>query len=320
MLSHADRKGSIAEHWRPEAHEDTGVILCGAHGRRDDRGRTTYLANLERFLNRPPGQHGPEYFAYHYIDGAVNLREQHVVWGREYLNESLYKAMLEKRSDLQLPTLALYILAVSQEDGREIILTNWVTKRFHDFAGFKPGAEKFGKPSFVTPVKSQDYINQITKTWKKRYFWMAEAMVSMLKEARYCMEVLSREEPLMVDTGRMQPRYQMQTHADREAEISKELTIQENFKARVKLVTGGEYTITTKPAPQSLTGDALVERIETVKRHCRVLGYTRHYTEVEEELRKRQELLFGLGDTLIDAAEDDGYDPDEVPRGSFTLD
>jgi hypothetical protein len=224
----------------PVADVIAHLVIRGHHDPRVAKFGNTYLAMLERFLNRPPGQHGPEYSAYYHncLDGAISLRAQHVVWGREYLNETLYKAMIEKRSDVQLPKLAIYILAVSQEDGREMILSNWVTKSFGEFHGFKPGAEKFGKPSFVSPATSQDYINQITKTWKKKYVWMAEAMVSLLRETRYCMEVLSREPPLMGDTGRMQPRYQMQTHADRELEISKELTIQENFKARVKLVNG----------------------------------------------------------------------------------
>src|SRR4030095_998110 len=115
---------------------------------------------------------------------------------------------------------------------------------------------------------------------------MAAAMVSMLTELRYCLALLSGD-PIMVDTGKMQQRYQMQTHADREAEISKEIALQPNFTARVKLVTGGEYTLRTKPAPQGLTGAALAERIEAVKHHCRALGFTRHDTEVIEELRKR---------------------------------
>jgi hypothetical protein len=57
-----------------------------------------------------------------------------------------------------------------------------VTKSFHDFIGFKPGAEKFGKPSFVTPSTSQDYISQITKGWKKRYVWVSHCP---LKEAAF---------------------------------------------------------------------------------------------------------------------------------------
>jgi hypothetical protein len=300
----------ILTHLLRRGHEDPRVAKFGQ----------TYLANLERFLNKPAVPHEPRYSAYYNcFDGQISLSEQHVVRGREWLNEILYKAMIEKRSDLHIPTLALYILAVAQGDGREYILTNWVTKSFGEFEAFKPGAEKFGKPSFTTPETSQAYISQITKGWKKKHVWMAEEMVSMLKEVRNCMEVLSRE-PIMGDTGRVQPRYQMQTHADREAEISKELTNAPNYTARVKLVNAGEYVLRTKPAQEGLTGDALAERIEAVKRHCQALGYTRHYTEVIEELRKRQELLFGMGDTRDEEADDDGDDPDEPPRGSFTLD
>jgi hypothetical protein len=305
----------------PVADVITHLVRRGHDNPRLARYGQTYLASLERMFNKPPGPHGPEYSAsYAYsLDRTISLSARQVVRGRELLNESLYKAMIEKRSDLLVPTLALYILAVAQEDGREYILSNWVTKSFGDLTGFKPGAEKFGKPWFVTPVNSQAYISQITKGWRKRYVWLAEAIISMLKETRYCMEVLAKD-PIMVDTGKMQPRYQMQTHADREAEIGKEIALQQNFTARVKLVTGGEYTLRTKPAPPGLTGAALTERIEAVKRHCRALDYTRHYTEVIEELRKRQEHLFGLGDTPNDTAYDDGYEADEPTRGSFTID
>jgi hypothetical protein len=113
----------------------------------------------------------------------------------------------------------------------------------------------------------------------------------------------------------------MRTYADMEGEIANSLANQENYHAKVKLVSGSEYAIKTKPAPEGLTGDALAERIEAIKRHMRALGYTRHYTEVEEEIRKRQEYLLGLGDTPDVDADDDGDAPDEPPPpGSFTLD
>jgi hypothetical protein len=304
----------------PVADVLTHLVRRGHHDPRIASFARTHLSNLERYLHKPALPHEPQYSAYYNcFDGAINLTERHVVKGREYLNETFYKAMLEKRSDLQLPTLAFYILAVAQGDGREFVLSNWVAKSFHEFKAFKPGAEQFGKPSFTTPVTSQAYLSQIAKGWGEKYLWMAEEIVSMLTELRYCLEALSRE-CIMVDTGKMQQRYQMQTHADREAEISKDLTVQQNFTARVKLVNAEEYVIRTKPAQESLTGEALTERIETTKRHMRVLGYTRHYTEVIEELRKRQEYLLGMGETPEEDAADDGFDPDEPPRGSFTLD
>jgi hypothetical protein len=305
----------------PVADVLTHLVIRGHDDPRIARYAQTNLTSLERMLHKPPGPFGPEYSAsYAYTWGqTIRLSAQQVIRGRELLNDTLYQAMLEKRSDLPVPALALYILAVSQEDGREYILSRWVKRSLGELTGFEPGAEQMGKPWFVIPVNSRAYLSQITKGSKKRYIWMAEALVSMLTELRYCMEVLSRE-PIMVDTGKMQPRYQMQTHADREAELGKEIALQQNFTARVKLVTGGEYTLRTKPAPQGLTGAALAERIEAVKRHCRALGYSRHYTEVIEELRKRQEFLFGLGDALDEEAEGDGYEADEPTRGSFTID
>jgi hypothetical protein len=128
------------------------------------------------------------------------------------------------------------------------------------------------------------------------------------------------KDPILVETGQYRPRLQNRTYSDMEGEISNYIANQENYCARVKLVNAQEYVIRTKPAPKGLTGDTLAERIEAVKRHMRALGYTRHYTEVIDDHRKRQEFLFDLGDTLDEDAAGDGDEPDEPPPGSFTLD
>ena len=110
-----------------------------------------------------------------------------------------------------------------------------------------------------------------------------------------------------------------------EAEIARDLTNAPNFTARVKLLSG-EYTIRTKPAPETLTGNALTERIQAIKKHMRTLGYTRHYQEVEREIRDRQERLLGISAepppaTTNGRARTTGSDPDEPPPpGSFSLD
>jgi hypothetical protein len=168
----------------------------------------------------------------------------------------------------------------------------------------------FGTPAFLT-----DAAAAFVQSQHNNYRWMALRIVSMLTELRYVLSVLAAS-PIMVDTGQYQAKYQNRTYQDMENQIARDLTNAPNYTAKVKLVNGGEYVLRTKPASETLTGDAMTERIEAIKRHCRVLGYTRHYTEVMEELRKRQEFLFGLGDTPTD----DGDDPDEHPRGSFTLD
>jgi len=146
------------------------------------------------------------------------------------------------------------------------------------------------------------------------------------------MDVLARE-PIMVDTGRYQPKYQNRTYQDMENQIARDLTNAPNYTARVKLVNAGEYTITTEPAPETLSGTALTERIQAIKRHMRTLGYTRHYTEVEQEIRERALRLLGIG-AEPPPATTNGHvrptqgsipeTPDDTdkppPPGSFSLD
>ena len=204
--------------------------------------------------------------------------------GREFLNDHLYDAMTKKRSDLQLSNLAIYILAVAQ-NGMEYILSNWVTKSFDDFKAFKPGFEKFGKPSFTSPVESQAYLSQIAKRWKKRHFWMAEEFVSMLKELRYCLEALAKD-PLLVDTGQYVPQYRQRTYQDQENLIANELSTLPNYTAKVRLL-GSEHTIRTLPAPPQLCESEIQERIRAIKNRMVLQGITRPYREIEAEVRQR---------------------------------
>ena len=190
--------------------------------------------------------------------------------------------MLEKRSDLQLSTLAIYILAVAQGDGREYILSNWVTKNFDEFKAFKPGAEQFGKPSFTTPFTSQDYISQVAKNWKKKYVWMAEEIVSMLKELRYCMGVLAKD-PILVDTGQYVPQYRQRTYQDQENLIVNELSQLPNYHARVKLLTG-EHVIKTNPPLPLVSEREVEERIRAIKQRMLLSGICKPYKAVEAEI------------------------------------
>jgi hypothetical protein len=251
----------------------------------------THLANLERYLRKPAVLHEPRYPAfYNCFDGRISLPPLHVLKGREFLNDHLHDAMTKKRSDLQLSSLALYILAVSQEDGREFVLSNWVTKSFDDFKAFKPGFEQFGRSSFTSPVTSQAYLSQIAKRWKKRHFWMAEAWVELLKELRYCLEVLAKEDPILVDTGKYIPQYRQRTYQDQENLIANDLSQLPNYQARVRLLTG-EHTIMTRPAPALLSETEIDERIQAIKQRMLLTGICKPYTAVEAEIRKRHTLL-----------------------------
>jgi hypothetical protein len=70
--------------------------------------------------------------------------------------------------------------------------------------------------------------------------------------------------PVLVDTGQYQPKYQNRTFADKENEISRDLTQQPNLQAKVKLLAG-EHVIKTKGSPDVLSGYLLTARIKQLR-------------------------------------------------------
>jgi hypothetical protein len=121
----------------------------------------------------------------------------------------------------------------------------------------------------------------------------AERFVRMLRLLRQTMEILAKE-PILVETGQYQPRYQQRTIADLVGERANELSSKlPNYHARVRLASGEEYLVKTDPAPQGLTGERLAARIARIKRQMRFLGVTRPAAEIAEEIRKRHDRLRG---------------------------
>jgi hypothetical protein len=118
---------------------------------------------------------------------------------------------------------------------------------------------------------------------------MAESVVSLLTELRYCIRSLANE-PILVDTGQYQPVYRQRTYADMEGEIANSLSQQENYIARVKTLRG-EHTIRTKPLTTTLTEAQLAERIAEIQMRMREQGLCKPAHEVEVEVRLRHERL-----------------------------
>jgi hypothetical protein len=116
----------------------------------------------------------------------------------------------------------------------------------------------------------------------------AKRLVAMITELRYTIATLAKD-PILVDTGQYQPRYQPRTFADMENEISRDLAQHPNFQARVKLLAG-EHTIQTKDLPRGLTGEQLAQRIAQIQSLTR-RSYCKRRTEVETEIHQRQERL-----------------------------
>jgi hypothetical protein len=96
--------------------------------------------------------------------------------------------------------------------------------------------------------------------------------------------------PILVETGQYRPRLQSRMYSDMEGEIANALANQENYHARVKLLTS-EHVIKTQRPPRLLTEHKVQERIRAIKQRMLLYGYTRPATAVEEEVRKRHEAL-----------------------------
>jgi hypothetical protein len=247
-----------------------------------------YLQNLEDLIHKIT--------QYEYCRVYSNYLPELLVYncdirkGRELLNESLYRCMVEKTAQRQIRPLALYILAVAQNDGSEEVFfryinySGWILPP-HYFKGFKKGAEMFGDPNFIHKDSVAKFIGSSSL---KRARNAAAAAVKMITELRYAMAQLAQY-PILVDTGQYQPKYQNRTFADMENEISRDLTQQPNFQAKVKLLSG-EHVIRTKDSPPGLTGKYLEARIEQITEQTR-LNYCKPRAAVEEEIRQRQERL-----------------------------
>ena len=122
--------------------------------------------------------------------------------GRELLNESLYRCMVEKTAQRQISLLAIYILAVAQPDASEEVFfryinySGWILPP-HCFKGFKKGAEMFGDPNFINKDSVAKFIGSSSL---KRARNASTAAVKMITELRYAMAQLAQH-PILVDTG-----------------------------------------------------------------------------------------------------------------------
>src|ERR671915_1413715 len=133
-----------------------------------------HLKNLENFVRKPPhvGLYGsPSNIQSDYRwQGVVVFEHSDIFKARELLNQSLYRCMVEKTTRFIIPPLALYMLAVSQQDGSDSIFapyikTGWLDDNY--FRGFQKvqgaTAEIFGDPYFINQDFATKFINSRQK-------------------------------------------------------------------------------------------------------------------------------------------------------------
>ena len=111
----------------------------------------------------------------------------------------------------------------------------------------------------------------------------------MLKAIRETLAVLAKD-PILVDTGQFQPKYQLRTYSDQENLVANELSQLPNYTAKARLLSG-EHVLKTHPAPALVSEQEVEARIQAIKERMLLQGYTTPAREVEEEVAKPHEAL-----------------------------
>jgi hypothetical protein len=199
--------------------------------------------------------------------------------------------MTDQNPAVSIDPLALYVLALSQGDNREYALSVYLQTKSGSvnrlLKGFKEQANHLGAASFLKPKEQAFFLKQCPHP--KKYGWTAEAVKHMILDLRHCLAALA-ENPLLVDSGQYKPVYRQRGFHDVEAEIANLIKTQDNYVARVKVLTS-EHSIRTAPPPPLLPDEQINERINYIKNHMLNLGLCKPAHEVEEEVRLRHERL-----------------------------
>jgi hypothetical protein len=192
---------NVISHLVTRGHNDTRVAKFAQ----------IYLKNLENFVHKPPhvGLYGPpsNVQSDYRWQGVVVFEHSDIFKARELLNESLYRCMVEKATRFIIPPLALYMLAVAQQDGCDRIFEPYINTSWWEdnyFRGFQKvrgaTAEAFGDPYFIDKDFSAQFINSRLRkgifgsitAQSKHEMATARRVVSMITELRYAMNILAQ--------------------------------------------------------------------------------------------------------------------------------
>jgi hypothetical protein len=236
--------------------------------------------------------------------GCVRLYSAQLADAQHIINDALSRCQQTGRSDAVIHPLGLMILGGAADSTiievfRPHMKIGWWNAP-DQYLGMEDEAWVYGQGDFLSNEQAvarllERHPDRWVRVELSKPKWLltpGRSFLRMLRLLRDTMGILARE-PLLVDTGRYQPKYQQRTYADMLGQIANELSAKlPNYHAKVKILSE-EHVIRTHPAPQGLSGDLLEARLRRIKRQMRFLGYTRPAAEVEEEIRKRHERLRG---------------------------
>jgi hypothetical protein len=163
--------------------------------------------------------------------------------------------------------------------------------------GFAKAANRYGYASFLASDASREADMAFLRAGVKTSIFerkatreaRVSAFIRMHTALRQTLAVLAKD-PILVDTGQYQPKYQLRTYADQENLVANALSQLPNYTAKVRLLSG-EHTIRTNPPPQLVSEREVEARILAIKQRMLREGYTKPAAAIEEEVAKRHEAL-----------------------------
>jgi hypothetical protein len=231
--------------------------------------------------------------------GCALVLPHQVIEAHRQINEAFATCMREGRSDVFLPPWALFALGGAADRESTYVFYHDLRRElgYLPILGFEKAANRYGRPAFLasdaTRANDMAFLRAGAKTSifesKATREARVAAFVRMLKAIRETMAILAKD-PILVDTGQYQPKYQLRTYADQENLVANELSQLPNYTAKGRLLSR-EHTITTRPAPAMLSERELAARIRAIKERMIRQGYTKSAAAVDEEVRKRHGLL-----------------------------
>jgi hypothetical protein len=207
--------------------------------------------------------------------------------------------MREGRSDVFLTPWALFALGGAADADATYVFSHDLRRElgYLPIVGFEKAANRYGRPAFLANEATREADMAFLRKGAKTSIFESKAtrearvaaFIRMHKAIRETLAVLARD-PILVDTGQFQPKYQLRSYQDQENLVANDLSQLPNYTAKVRLLTG-EHTIKTRPAPPLVSEGEVEERIRAIKQRMLSQGYTVPAAAVEEEVRKRHEAL-----------------------------
>jgi hypothetical protein len=236
---------------------------------------------------------------YPFFFGCAECRAGDLVEARRLLNDALFAAQQTGRSDGFVHPQALFFLVGQINTHSTYVFFDHLKRAFietAEFLGLEPSANVYGRGDFLENgqavahlLKKHDEPTFGDKFLGRPQLYKAAGFLTMLRDLRQALAVLARE-PILVDTGQYQDKYQLRTYQDQENLVANELSQLPNYTAKVRLLSG-EHRIRTSPAPPLLSEREVEARIRRIKERMLREGYTTPAAAVEEEVRKRHEAL-----------------------------